>query len=433
MYHVPKSHRKDPVTVTVPGSKSITNRALLLAALSEKNCLLKGVLFSDDSRAFLSCLKNLGFELQISEEKKEVRIAGTGGKIPRQSVSLNVRSAGTTARFLTVFLAFAGGDYRMDASEQMKKRPMEPLLSLLRTAGAKITCLEEEGHFPFRLRSQGLDLKEVTVDTTVSSQFASAFLMAGTLLPQGLTVKMEGSRKQGAYIHITKTMMKQFGIRFLEENGRYEIPGGQKTVCEEYQIEPDVSGACYFYAMAPLLKLDVTVRNIHRDSMQGDLKFLSVLEQMGCPVTETPEGLCVHGSQVAQFRGVTVNMKEFSDQTMTLAALAPFASSDTEIHQIGHIRFQESDRIKAICTELNRMGIICEELPEQDGIRIRPGEIRECVVETYEDHRMAMAFALPGLKTGKITLSDPACCRKTFENYFELLEELFLDKSRKDE
>lgn len=432
MYHIPKADRKEPIVVAVPGSKSITNRALLLAALSEHRCLLKGVLFSDDSRAFLSCLETLGFELQIREKEKEVLIHGTGGRIPNRSARLNVRSAGTTARFLTVFLAFAGGEYQMDASEQMKKRPMEPLLSLLKNSGAQITCQEQEGHFPFFLKSEGLRLSEVTVDTTISSQFASAFLMAGTLLKNGLTVKMEGSRTNGAYIQITKTMMKQFKIQYEERSDGFYIPGGQRADAKEYQIEPDVSAACYFYAMAPLLGIDVTVKDVHLSSMQGDLKFLSVLRQMGCGSEDTPNGICVKGSQVKELRGVTVDMKEFSDQTMTLAALAPFASGETRICRIGHIRYQESDRIGAICTELSKMGIVCEELSEEDGIRICPGEIRESIVETYEDHRMAMAFSLPGLKTGKITLSDPSCCRKTFENYFDLLEELFLDKQEKD-
>lgn len=424
-YHVPKASGKNPITVTVPGSKSITNRALLLAALSEGPCLLKGVLFSDDSRAVLSCLEELGFELEIREAAREVRIVGTGGRIPRPDARLNVRSAGTAARFLTVFLAFAGGDYQMDASSQMKKRPMEPLLSILRKAGAVITCQEEEGHFPFRLQAHRLKLSEVTVDTTVSSQFASAFLMTGTLLPGGLTVRMEGDRTQGAYIQITRKMMEQFGLRTEEQNGAIRIPGGQKTCLEEYVIEPDVSGACYFYGMAPLLGIDVTVRGIHPNSMQGDLKFLSVLREMGCPSEDTETGICVLGSRMREFRGVTVNMKEFSDQTMTLAAIAPFASTETKITNIGHIRFQESDRIAAICTELQRMGIDCHELPEEDGILIRPGTPGEATVETYEDHRMAMAFSLPGLKTGTITISDPGCCRKTFENYFDLLTELF--------
>lgn len=431
-YHVPKALRKDPVTVTVPGSKSITNRALLLAALADGPCILRGVLFSDDSRAVLSCLEALGFSLDIDETARTVRIVGTKGRIPRPSARLNVRSAGTAARFLTVFLAFAGGDYQMDASEQMKKRPMEPLLSILRKAGAVVTCQEAEGHFPFRLQSDGLKLREVTVDTTISSQFASAFLMTGTLLPDGLTVKMEGSRTQGAYIRITRRMMEQFGLTMEERDGGFWIPGGQHTCLSEYDVEPDVSGACYFYAMAPLLGIDVTVRGIHPDSMQGDLKFLSVLKDMGCPSEDTPSGLCVRGSQTKNFRGVTVNMKEFSDQTMTLAAIAPFASTETRITGIGHIRFQESDRITAICTELRRMGIDCRELPKEEGICIRPGCPAETVVETYEDHRMAMAFSLPGLRTGNITIANPACCRKTFENYFDLLSELFLDKSLAD-
>ena len=425
LYHVPKASGKEPVIVTVPGSKSITNRALLLAALSEGPCLLRGVLFSDDSRAVLSCLEELGFELRIREEAKEVCIVGTGGRIPNPNARLNVRSAGTAARFLTVFLAFAGGDYQMDASGQMKKRPMEPLLSILRNAGAVITCQEEEGHFPFRLQAQHLDLTEVTVDTTISSQFASAFLMTGTLLPNGLKVKMEGDRTQGAYIRITRKMMEQFGVQAQEMDGSIQIPGGQKTCLTEYDIEPDVSGACYFYGMAPLLGIDVTVRGIHPDSMQGDLKFLSVLEQTGCPSEDTETGICVRGSRMQEFRGVTVNMKEFSDQTMTLAAIAPFASTETKITNIGHIRFQESDRITAICTELQRMGIDCRELPGEDGILIRPGIPGKATIETYDDHRIAMAFSLPGLKTGNITISNPGCCRKTFENYFDLLTELF--------
>ena len=261
----------------------------------------------------------------------------------------------------------------MDASSQMKKRPMEPLLSILRNAGAVITCQEEEGHFPFRLQAHHLNLTEVTIDTTISSQFASAFLMTGTLLPDGLTVKMEGDRTQGAYIRITRKMMEQFGLRSEEQNGALRIPGGQKTRLSEYAIEPDVSGACYFYGMAPLLGIDVTVRGIHPDSMQGDLKFLSVLKEMGCPSEDTETGICVRGSRMQEFKGVNMNMKDFSDQTMTLAAIAPFASTETKITNIGHIRFQESDRIAAICTELQRMGIDCRELPEEDGILIRPG------------------------------------------------------------
>lgn len=423
-YHVPIA-KKRPVLVTVPGSKSITNRALLLAAISDGPCLLKGVLFSDDSRALLNCLKNLGFQLKIDEENKEVWIHGEGGNIPNPAASVHVGSAGTAARFLTVFLAFAGGDYQMEASEQMCKRPMEPLLSILQEAGATITYQGEPGHFPFRISTKGLHLSEVTVDTTISSQFASAFLMAGTLLPNGLMVRMEGSRSEGSYIKITKNMMRQFGLVFQEKENCCVIPQGQKSKLKEYLIEPDLSGACYFYAMAPLLGIDVTVKGVFFKSMQGDIRFLDILERMGCILKETEEGICVKGSHLTEYPGVTVDMKEFSDQTMTLAAIAPFAQSDTWITNIGHIRYQESDRIRAICTELQRMGIVCEENQEHDGIHICPGEVKNSEVETYEDHRMAMAFTLIGLKTGKITIKNPLCCRKTFENYFQLIEDIF--------
>lgn len=181
----------------------------------------------------------------------------------------------------------------------------------------------------------------------------------------------------------------------------------------------------YFYAMAPLLKTDVIVKNVHQDSLQGDIKFLGALEQMGCELIDMEEGIHISGNNLKGYPGLTISMKDFSDQTMTMAAIAPFADTPTLIQNIGHIRFQESDRISAIVTELNRMGIDCQEVPEEDGIRILPGSVKEAEVETYEDHRMAMAFSLVGLKTGKITIKDPGCCKKTFENYFEVLESIY--------
>ena len=197
----------NPIKVEVPGSKSITNRALMLAALGKETCILHGVLFSDDSRAFLSCLEELGFEVKIEEEQKKVTITGMGGEILNKNATINVRSAGTAARFLTVMLAFAGGRYTLNSSEQMKKRPMEPLLTELRKAGVKITCLEKEGHFPFIIESENVTIKEITIDTSISSQFASALLMSATLLPDGLTLHMSGERSSGAYVLMTLSMM----------------------------------------------------------------------------------------------------------------------------------------------------------------------------------------------------------------------------------
>ena len=429
IYRVRKIEKGEKIIVQVPGSKSITNRALLLAALSDKKCLLRGVLFSDDSRAFLDSLQKLGFDISVDEEKKDVTIAGTGGRIPNRNAVIDVRSAGTAARFLTVMLALAGGEYELNASPQMCKRPMEPLLSILQENGVEFVFRGEKGHFPFHMKSNGSTMKEVTIDTGVSSQFASALLMSGVLLKNGLKVNLSGDRTEGSYIKMTLSMMSQFGIYYVKEGNTCFVPHQLSFGLREYQVEPDVSGACYFYAMAPLLKTNVIVKNVHRNSLQGDIKFVEALQKLGCLLADTREGVEVSGNELESYPGLTLSMKDFSDQTMTMAAIAPFATTPTLIQNVEHIRFQESDRISAIITELTRMGVRCEEVPEERGIRIYPvdpAELKVTETETYEDHRMAMAFTLVGLKTGKITIKNPECCRKTFENYFELIDQLYV-------
>ncbi len=506
-YQVRKLNPRKEYLIQVPGSKSITNRAFLLAALSSKKCILSGVLFSDDTRGFLDCLIQLGFQVEIEEEKQKVTIQGTGGRIPNPAASINVRSAGTAARFLTVALAFAGGNYYLDASEQMRKRPMEPILKILEKLNVKLRYNNEIYHFPFELNSQfaeeetqkdriqkdpiqkdrihkieaevnrcrnnvtqegadeftdefteGSGMSEITIDTNLSSQFASALLMAACLLPTGLRIHLTGSRTAGSYIKMTLAMMKQFGIRVEQSENCYEIVHQEGWGLTEYEVEPDVSAACYFYAMVPLLKTSVIVKGVQEESLQGDIQFLNVLEQMGCQKEETPEGIRLTMKE-PEMHSVDISMKDFSDQTMTLAAIAPFADHVTRIHNIGHIRFQESDRIHAILTELQRMGVQCEEVPEIDGIQIFPlekasgdhmttesestmesestiesesatesesiTESENIAIETYDDHRMAMAFTLPGLKMGNIEIKNPGCCRKTFENYFSVIDSLY--------
>lgn len=422
-YIVKQFNGSEKIVIEVPGSKSITNRALMLAALSNGVCKLKGVLFSDDSRAFLSCLIELGFEVTIQEEIKVVLIRGLGGVIPNKNAKINVRSAGTAARFLTAMLAFAGGDYVLESSEQMKKRPMNPLIELLRSVGVVVNCLEEEDHFPFELSSNGINTNEITMDTTVSSQFVSALLMAGAMIPQGLKLKMSGSRIGGAYIKLTLSMMHQFGIQVFQEEKECYIPSNSTYQIPLYQIEPDVSGACYFYAMSVLLGIKVIVKYVYSNSIQGDIKFLDVLKQLGCSIEDTESGICVSGTKNGIYTGIVVDMNDFSDQTMTLAAIAPFATSQTIIKNISHIRFQETDRIRAIVKELTRLGIQCE-YEEYNGLSIHPGTIIPATVETYDDHRIAMAFTLIGLRVGGIVISNHKCCAKTFENYFDIIDDL---------
>ena len=426
-YKVKKCSTPIDWVVEVPGSKSMTNRALLMAALADGTTILKGVLFSEDSRNFLGSLKVLGFHVEIDEAAKIVTVEGCNGKIPVTSGEIYVGSAGTAARFLTAMLAMAEGTFVVNASEQMKKRPMKPLFEVLTDLGAEIKCLEKEGFLPVQIKGIGQSAPQdekcsTKLDISESTQFLSALLLISPMMKQGLCIEVTSERKDGAYIRITRKMMEQFGAVVDFDGKTYHMNSGISYKSGCYQIEPDVSAACYFYAAAALTGGKAMVRNVTWKCMQGDLKFLELLEKIGCEVSDTPDGIEVKGPENSRLRGITVDMKDFSDQTMTLAALAPFADSDVRIENIGHIRLQESDRIHAIATELNRLGISCEEEP--DAVTIHPGMPKPTVVQTYEDHRMAMAFALVGLRIEGIEISDPMCCRKTFETYFDILDKL---------
>lgn len=416
---------KGPVTlsVSVPGSKSITNRALLLAALANGTSTLKGTLFSDDSRHFLSCLQELGFPVTIDEEHHTVTVTGFGGQIPKKEASIYVGSAGTAARFLTAMLGLSDGVYHLDSSEQMRKRPMKPLLDSLVSIGVGITYEGVEGFFPFTITGSAHTKNNISVDIGSSSQFLSALLMSAPMKPEGLTITLTGQKHALSYVAITTRMMAEFGCSVeTPAEGHYTIAGGSSYQPQNYQIEPDVSAACYFYAMAPLLGGSVQVKHVHLDSMQGDIRFLKILEHFNCKLEEQPEGITICCDSPRSYQGIDVDLSDCSDQTMTLAAIAPFASTPTTIRNIAHIRLQESNRIAAIISELTRMGIHCKELA--DGIVIEPGLPQSAAVETYEDHRMAMSFALIGLVVPGIRILNPSCCKKTFETYFEMLDEI---------
>ena len=416
---------KPIIEVTVPGSKSITNRALLLAALSEGKSVLKGVLFSDDSRVFMEALKTLGYEIDVNEKEAKVTIVGHGTQIPKQTADVYVGSAGTAARFLTAMLALSGGHYHVTSSKQMQARPMRPLLEALEFLGAKFQFHEDEYCFPFEIlgREESSEKKKVSLNIDASSQFLSALLLNGVFSKTGFDVVLTGKRDAKAYVKISMKMMEEFGVSMRQKSeNEYEIlPSGHYTA-REYQIEPDVSAACYFYAAAAITGGSILVRNVHSTSMQGDMRFLNVLEKMGCDVKEERRGIRVTAPADGTLHGIEIDMNDFSDQSMTLAAIAPFAKEPVYIKNIGHIRLQESDRIHAIVTELARLGVRVEE--EQDAVKIYPSDVKPAVVQTYDDHRMAMSFALIGLKVDGIVIDNYECCKKTFENYFDVLESI---------
>ena len=419
---------KTEYTVEVPGSKSMTNRALLLAALAKGKSTLSGVLFSDDSRHFLSCLVSLGFRVETDEERKQVTVYGEGGHIPDPYAAIDVGSAGTAARFLTAFLGISACHCRINASEQMKKRPMKELFTALSSLGSSYSFPEKEDFLPVIFsNTEAVCATEVTVDIDKSSQFLSALLICSCLFPNGLTVHITGTHGM-AYIDMTIAMMAQFGVHVeKKKDSSFYISGGQHYIARDYFIEPDVSAACYFYAMAPLLGTSMVVSHIPEHSLQGDIQFLTLLKEMGCTVTYDTlvQSYRVTGPQNRIFSGIAANLGSFSDQTMTLAAIAPFASSKTEITGIAHIKYQECDRYHAILNELTRLGIPCEETENGDGIIIYPGTPVGTSIQTYEDHRMAMAFSLIGLRCPGIVITNAECCAKTFETYFDVLNSIY--------
>lgn len=424
-YNVPCVHpitTKDALKIQVPGSKSITNRALLLATLANGTTTLHGVLFSDDSRHFLNCIQTLGFETTVDEANCTVTIKGLGGSIPKAEASLYVGSAGTAARFLSAYLGCSNGTYHMDASEQMRKRPMAPLLASLKDLGCELQFEEKEGFFPFTITGHGFATNKVSVDIDQSSQFLSALLICACLSGKDMEIGIEGTHGM-SYIEITLRMMEQFGVKACnpEEGKGYLISEGQSYNALTYQVEPDASSASYFYALAPLLGVPILVQNVTPDSMQGDIKFLQILEQLGCTVVDNEEGILLLPPTTKEYPGLDVDMSACSDQAITMAVLAPFATSPTTIRGIGHIRFQECDRLSAIAKELTNLGIQVEE--REDSITIYPGPPTAGTVHTYDDHRMAMGFALIGLRVPGIVIDNPDCCRKTFENFFTLLDE----------
>lgn len=466
-----------PIQVSVPGSKSITNRALLLATLANGRSTLRGVLFSEDSRHFLKCIQDLGFETTVDEEAKIISVEGHGGAVPRAEADQFVGSAGTAARFLTAYLGISHGTYHVDASEQMRKRPMAPLLDSLKELGCEVIYADSgnspgerhspgeghssgEGHLPFTLKGHGFQKDRISINIDASSQFLSALLIASCLSEQDFTTYIEGTHGR-AYIDMTIKMMEQFGVQAVplyyctggmdhggsdndqrdssnggSDNGSnnsrcagcinstlpmgYRTAAGQSYHALDYRIEPDVSAACYFYAMSPLLGIPVQVAHVHYDSLQGDVAFIRILEEMGCRVTDQENGILVEPPADGIFHGITADLSACSDQAITLAAIAPYADSPTSITGIGHIRFQESDRITAIVTELRKMGIRCEET--ESSITIWPGQPKAALIETYDDHRMAMGFSLTGLRSAGIVIDNPGCCKKTFEDYFDVLD-----------
>jgi 3-phosphoshikimate 1-carboxyvinyltransferase len=416
-----------PVTGTVrlPGSKSITNRALALAALADGTTTLTGALFADDTQRMVDCLRALGFVTETSEAAETMTVQGRGGVIPATTAELFVGNSGTTARFITPVVALGQGTFTIDGVPRMRERPMGDLLRALRELKVEAESLGANGCPPLRVKAKGLNGGTCTVRADTSSQFLSGLLLAAPCADGSETqVHLEGPILSAPYIEMTVALVRRFGgvIETSAQGRTFTVPGRQRYNAPGlFAVEPDASAASYFFAAAALTGGKVRIPGLGRDALQGDVAFVDVLEAMGCRVTRGEDFIEVAGAQ--GLKGVTVDMNAISDTVMTLAALAPFADGPTVIDNVAHIRHKETDRLQAVATELTRLGVRVDE--RADGITIYPAtKITPATIHTYDDHRMAMAFALVGLRARGVVIADPGCVAKTFPDYFTRLEDL---------
>jgi 3-phosphoshikimate 1-carboxyvinyltransferase len=440
--------------VTLPGSKSLTNRALLLAALCKEKVTLTGALFSEDTHLMVEALKALGFTVHANAEAGIIEVSDqANGFTKTEPVDLHVGLAGTAARFLTALCAAAPrGTYRIDGIPQMRKRPMKGLIDALRALGADIRCTGVEGFFPLELHAKGLRGGEVSIDASESSQMLSALLMVSPLAHAPMQIRLLGHVRQ-PFVQMTRMQMSEFGIGGGHPSNDYSVfltSTGNYTKSGNYSIEPDATAASYFLALPLVTSGELYIPKLKGPGfgLQGDTQFINVMKKVGLNISQrkddpdphfglvTIHGLDVAYSKPAPLTGVSENFNEFSDTFLTLAAIAPLLSGPTRITGIAHSRKQETDRVAGMVRELRKLGQDVDEHADGDGLTIRPdlAELKKRTsqapieIETYGDHRFAMSFGILGCHDlhgdGRpwLSIKDPACCAKTFPHFFELLE-----------
>jgi 3-phosphoshikimate 1-carboxyvinyltransferase len=407
-------------TVEIPGSKSITNRALVLASLAQGRSVIESPLLSDDTDLMIAALRELGFAVDLEQDLQRVIVEGRGGAIPASRTELFVGNAGTVMRFLAGMLTLGRGRYRLDGNARMRERPIGELLETLRALGVNASSEFNNGCPPVVIAPDNpCEGGTATIDATLSSQFVSALLMPAPLWKKGLRLTIIGEVAR-PFIDMTLAMMKRWGAAATREDGTLVVAGGQSYRAQIFPVEPDASSASYFAAASALCGGIVRIPKLRRDSVQGDIGFLGLLEQMGTTVTWFGDGVEIRGT--GELRGIDVDMSAMPDMAPTLAAIAPFASSPTTIRNVAFIRHHESDRIRALATELGRLGAAVAE--REDGLTISPSKLRPATIETYDDHRIAMSFAAVGLKLAGLRIKNPACVSKTFPDFFAKLASL---------
>jgi len=409
--------------VNLPGSKSLSNRALLIAALAEGTTRITNLLESDDTRHMLNALKLLGVEYTLSEDGAECTVIGNGGPFESgETLELFLGNAGTAMRPLCAALTLGSGTYVLTGEPRMKERPIGHLVDALKDAGADITYLENEGYPPLKIEANGLKGGEVNIEGSISSQFLTALLMAAPMAQSEMQINIIGELVSKPYIDITLHIMKQFGVDVINEQYKHFIvKGGQcYRALDTFMVEGDASSASYFLAAAAIKGGTVKVTGIGKNSIQGDVVFADVLEKMGAKVEWGDDYVSVTKGEL---NAVDMDFNHIPDAAMTIATTALFAKGTTTLRNIYNWRVKETDRLHAMATELRKVGAEVEEGEDYLSI-IPPKQIQHAAIDTYDDHRMAMCFSLLALDPVSVTINEPECTAKTFPTYFEVLESI---------
>lgn len=411
-------------TVCLPGSKSLTNRALVIASLASGTSQLDGVLFADDTRHMMDALRALGVEINADAERRRIGIRGTAGQWPEPRADLFCGNAGTVIRFLTAACCIGSGEYRLDGVPRMRERPIGDLVAALRQIGANIEYEGADGHCPLIVRAGRLSGGRIDIENPQSSQFVSALLIVTPIAANDVFIQVRGKLPSVPYVNMTLDAMTAFGATAIEDDMRsFIVPAPQQYTAAHYAVEPDATAASYLFGAAALTGGRITIDGLGKNSVQGDCAFVDVLQKMGCRFERTDHNTTVWGPENGRLCGVDVDLNAMPDVAQTLAVIAAFAESPTTIRNVGNLRVKETDRLAALANELARLGAevdVCE-----DGITVKPVKKMSAVsIDTYDDHRMAMSFALAGLRLEGVSIRNPRCVDKTFPEFFKLWSDL---------
>lgn len=409
--------KKINTKITIPGSKSYTNRAVLLAALSKTEVKIINPLISEDTLAMIDCLKKLG--IQVIEKTNLLIIKSNTKKIKNKTFNINAKISGTTMRFLLAFCCIVPGIKILGGDKGLNNRPIKDLVDALRQLDAKIEYIEKEGFPPVKISSSKLNSGTINVKGSISSQFISALLMVSPIIGE-MKINITGKQVSKTYIDMTLDIMKKFGVTVInKEYKEYFLKQNQKYGNSRYVIEGDFSSAAYFFAIAVLTKSTITVKNINPDSVQADKKFLDILKKMGSEITNGEDYITISGKGV---KNIKVDMEDCPDQIQTLAVLSAFAKGKTQISGISTLRVKETDRVFALMTELKKMGI--KTLSTKNSLTIIGGNPKSAQIKTYGDHRMAMSFAIAGCVIEGVTIENPEVVLKTYPNFWKDLSKI---------